>query len=148
MAARRVGYGRGRLLICLIVVIMAGLGSRMLHSGLPLVDKYAGDALYAVMIYVIFSLFRKTSSPLSKAMAVMVFMTLLEVFQLSSIPLELTRSENVMAKFAGRLLGTTFSWLDLAAYFVGIAAVLFAELRCKHLTQIKQFRAKLAKNAK
>jgi hypothetical protein len=124
-----------RLIIGLVMVIMAGLGSRMIHSGVSLVDKYAGDALYAVMIYLILCLLNKTLSPLSRAIAVMLFMAVLETFQLSLIPLELTRSGNLLTKIIGQLLGTTFSWLDLGAYFVGIVAVLLVDYHWSNTIQ-------------
>ena len=119
---------RRRLLICLAVVIVTGLGSRMIHSGIELVDKYLGDGLYAVMVYLILGLVRGGDTPLRRAVSSMVIMTLLETFQLTSIPLEMTRSSHIVPRIAGRLIGTTFSWLDLSAYTVGVAGVVPVDL--------------------
>ena len=99
----------------------------MIHSGNILVDKYLGDALYAIMIYLILCLLWIAATPLRRSVVVMFVMTVLETFQLTSIPLELSKNENISMRTVGRLLGTTFSWLDLAAYFVGIAAVLLVD---------------------
>ncbi len=120
---------RGRILAALAMVIITGLGSRMIHSGILLVDKYLGDALYAVMVYLLFTFAWRSASPLRRAVAAAVIMTALETFQLTLIPLEMTKSGDIALRIAGRLLGTTFSWLDLTAYFVGIVAALFADYR-------------------
>ena len=112
-----------RLLWCLCCVITAGLASRMVHSGLPLLDKYAGDGLYAVMVYLLAALLFKLP-PCRLALGSMLFMTLLETFQLTGIPLAMATSGNLFMKLAGRLIGTTFSPYDLAFYAVGIGAVL------------------------
>lgn len=117
-----------RLLVCLVTVIVMGLGSRMIHSGFMVVDKYLGDALYAAMVYLLLSLFCR-SAPLRKAVAVMLIMTVLETFQLTAIPLGMSRSANILIKIIGRLIGTTFSWLDLAAYMAGIIVVFFGDYR-------------------
>jgi hypothetical protein len=118
-----------RLLVCLVAVIAVGLGSRMIHSGFVVVDKYLGYALYAAMVYLLFSLFCR-SAPLRKAVVVMLIMTVLETFQLTAIPLGMSRSTNIAIKIIGRLIGTTFSWLDLAAYIAGIIVVFFGDYRC------------------
>jgi hypothetical protein len=61
---------RGWWIAFLAVVIGVGVVSRMLHTGLVLIDKYLGDALYAVMIYVLLSL-AWTSPARSRALAAM-----------------------------------------------------------------------------
>ncbi len=118
-----------KLLVSLVVVIMTGLGSRMIHSGILLIDKYLGDALYAIMIYLILALAWNTSPRRRAALALMI-MTVLEAFQLTLIPLEMTKSGNILMKIVGRLLGTTFSWMDLTAYLVGITVVCLVDRRC------------------
>jgi len=126
-AAGRVAGRRNMLLVCLLLVIMAGLGSRMIHTGFPVVDKYAGDALYAVMVFLFISLFSTSLTPRARACAALIIMTALEVFQLTLLPREMSNSSCIMVRVAGRLLGTTFGWLDLVAYYVGIAFALFAD---------------------
>lgn len=116
--------GRQRnLLLALGVVILTGLGSRLIHSGYLLTDKYPGDALYAVMVYLLLALCRCGVTPLSRGVLAMTVMTALELFQLTGIPLTLVSSGSLGLKLIGRLLGTVFSWLDLVAYGVGIAVV-------------------------
>ncbi len=99
----------------------------MVHTGFPIVDKYAGDALYAAMVFLLISLFSPALSPRARAFAALVIMTALEVFQLTLLPREMSNSSYIMVRVAGRLLGTTFSWLDLVAYYVGIGSALLAD---------------------
>ncbi len=127
MATSRVAGRQNMLLVCLLLVIMAGLGSRMIHTGFPIVDKYVGDALYAVMVFLLISLFSTSLSPRVRACAALIIMTALEVFQLTLLPREMSNSSHIMVRVTGRLLGTMFSWLDLMAYYVGITLALFAD---------------------
>jgi hypothetical protein len=127
IASGRIADRRNMLLVCLLLVIMAGLGSRMIHTGFPIADKYAGDALYAVMVFLIISLFSGSLLPLARAFAALIVMTALEAFQLTLLPREMCSSAYIMVRVAGRLLGTTFSWLDLVAYCVGIVSALLAD---------------------
>jgi hypothetical protein len=118
MKARRITY-----LICLIIVISIGIGSRILHTGFIFLDKYLGDALYAVMFYLILSLIGPGRKPLYKACLSMLFVTVIEVFQLTRIPLHLSESVNIVLRITAILLGTKFSWLDLVAYLTGILII-------------------------
>lgn len=109
-------------MIRLAAVIAAGLASRMIHTGFILFDKYLGDALYAVMVYVILGLVWK--APLrQRAIAAMAIMTALEFFQLTLIPQHMLSSPHLAVRLLARLLGTVFSFLDLATYAVGIGTV-------------------------
>jgi hypothetical protein len=104
----------------LLAIIAAGLLSRATHTGIRLIDKYLGDALYAAMVYVLLRLTRRiTRVALWSAVA----MTAIELFQLTQIPANLLHSANPIVRVCARLLGTGFSFLDLAAYAVGIACI-------------------------
>lgn len=127
MTAQRFTAREAKLLAGLVVVIVTGLVSRMMRTGLPILDKYAGDALYAVMVYLIVTLSWKSATPRRRAVAVIMIMAGIETFQLTSIPIEMTRSANVLMSISGRLLGTTFSWLDLVAYCAGIVPAFVAD---------------------
>lgn len=104
----------------LAAIIAAGLLSRAGHTGVRVIDKYAGDALYAAMVYV---LFRLTGRVKRVALWSGVTMTAIELFQLTRIPASMLRSASLLVRVCGRLLGTEFSALDLLAYAVGIACV-------------------------
>lgn len=111
------------LLSYLALVIIVGIGSRSFSTGLLLFDKYLGDALYAVMVYLILSLLWSAGTPLQKAILAAALMAGIEAFQLTQIPLQFRLSDQVILKIISILLGTTFGWLDLAAYMVGIAGI-------------------------
>ncbi len=89
------------MLVRFVVIDAAGLLTRLVPLGNILWDKYLGDALYAAMVCTI----------VRRYWAAALVMVAIECFQLTGIPRGLL----------GRLLGTTFSFLDLAAYAVGIA---------------------------
>jgi hypothetical protein len=112
-----------RLLASLIVVIFIGIGSRLLHTGYSFLDKYLGDALYAVMFYLLLGLLWLGGKPIFKAFIVMGLMTVIEVFQLTQIPMLLSRSSNILFRMVALLLGTKFEWLDLASYLIGIILI-------------------------
>ena len=106
--------------LCLASIIAAGILSRVLHTGFALFDKYLGDALYAAMVYTVLRLAWRTKAVVVPAA---VLMTAIELFQLTMIPARMAGSNDPVTQMAARLLGTEFSFLDLAAYSVGIAGV-------------------------
>src|SRR4051812_25371054 len=99
----------------LAAIIVAGLLSRIAHTGFRVFDKYLGDALYAAMAYV---LFRLTGRIARVTLWTAVAMTAIELFQLTRIPAGMLRSGYPAARAFARLLGTEFSVLDLLAYAV------------------------------
>ena len=113
---------RRRLLIAAVLVIAVGLAVHLLGSG-PVAD-FAGDALYAVMIYLVIAVvFARAASWVVGAAAVVVC-TLIELFQLTGLP-------GVWAEafWPVRLvLGAGFDARDLIAYAVGAAAATVCDL--------------------
>jgi Protein of unknown function (DUF2809) len=109
-------------IVCLVCIIGLGIASRAVHTGWIILDKYAGDALYAAMVYALVSLVWQTGA-LRKAMLAMLIMTALEVFQLTMIPAHMLATGNLATRIVARLLGTEFSFRDLLAYAVGILGV-------------------------
>jgi hypothetical protein len=110
--------------LCLAGTIAAGILSRVVHTGLPIFDKYLGDALYAAMVYAILRFFWKAAAAAPRAMAVM---TAIELFQLTLIPAHMLASEHWLTRICARLLGVQFSFLDLLAYAVGIGCSYLVE---------------------
>jgi hypothetical protein len=109
-------------LLPLAAVIALGLLSRLVRTGLPVFDKYAGDALYAIMIFLFLPhLPLRRRAPLALAIVFAI-----ETFQLTGIPATLAVSHHPLLRLSSRLLGTTFAWLDLLAYCAGIALVTLA----------------------
>ena len=125
------------LSIALLAVILVGILSRYFHTGFQIFDKYLGDALYTVMVYLLLSLIWIRGRTLHKAMIVMAFMIALELFQLTLIPYSLSTSSNIFLRIVAIVLGTKFSWLDLLAYLVGVTLIVIVDSR---------FIAKLSKN--
>ena len=114
--------------VTLIGIIGLGIGSRMSHTGWVLLDKYLGDALYAAMVYML--LWKLSAGP--RAVAAMILMTAIELFQLTHIPARLFASEHAAVRIAARLMGTEFAYADLFSYFVGILAIYCLDrLTCK-----------------
>lgn len=104
----------------LAAIVVAGLLSRTTHTGYRIVDKYAGDALYAAMVYV---LLRLTGRVERVALWSAIVMTAIEFFQLTGIPAGMLHSAHPLVRVCARLLGTEFSVYDLCAYAVGIACL-------------------------
>jgi hypothetical protein len=111
---------RSSWLLCLAGIIAAGILSRVIHTGLPIFDKYLGDALYAAMVYAILRLF---SHGTMVAVWAMLIMIAIELFQLTLIPAHLLASPHVAMRITARLMGTEFSLWDIFTYGVGILGI-------------------------
>ena len=109
-------------IFCLAGIIAAGILSRIVHTGVVVIDKYLGDALYAAMVYVILRLYWR-AAPVVLGVSAMIVMTLVELFQLTMIPAHMLGSGHLIVRIVARLMGTEFSFLDLLAYAVGIACI-------------------------
>lgn len=107
---------RAHAAVALAGVIALGLASRRFHLGLLAWDKSLGDALYAVMLYLVFALARPSLGP--RALGPLAFGAsfAIELFQLTGVPLRLPR-------LLQRVLGVEFAWHDVACYAVGAACV-------------------------
>jgi hypothetical protein len=116
----KAGGGRGSWWVLLVVIVIAGLLSRVGHTGLRVVDKYLGDTLYAAMVYV---LLRLTGRIAHVAVWAAVAMITIEFFQLTGVPAAMIRSEYLAVRVCARLIGTEFSVRDLLAYAVGIGCI-------------------------
>ncbi|NWF29456.1 DUF2809 domain-containing protein [Streptomyces sp. PKU-EA00015] len=97
------------------LTIAAGLGVRALAHGS--VAKYAGDALYTVLILTLILVVAPRSRPVLAAGAAVAFSCAVEVLQLTGVPAELSR-HSVVARL---VLGSTFNAPDLLWYAVGAA---------------------------
>lgn len=118
-------FTRARLcyLAASIAVIALGITSRLIVTGSILWDKYLGDALYAVLIYLILALWRPRDAIWPRAAVSFLLAFTVELFQLTGIPAGLIASENLAVKLFGIALGAHFRWWDVLAYAVGIVVV-------------------------
>jgi hypothetical protein len=83
------------LAACLVIVVLVGAGSRLVHTGFLLVDKYLGDALYAAVFYLLLALVWPTGMPWRRVLVVCAVLLSIELFQLTYIPARLYWSGNL-----------------------------------------------------
>jgi hypothetical protein len=106
-------------LLLLLAIISLGILSRAFTTGLPILDNYLGDGLYAAMFFILGTIALKGRERLAAVLAGLIVGSM-EVFQISNIPLELSTSANPLVRLVARLIGTTFGYLDILAYLIGI----------------------------
>ena len=117
--------------ICAVAVILLGIASRKFPLGFELWDKYLGDALYAILLYLCITFLVPKKSILWRGVVSMIAVATIETFQLTGIPSQLYQSGNAILRFLAIALGTHFSWLDMIAYAIGIAAIMAIESRAR-----------------
>jgi len=113
---------RSWLLVTVALTITAGLTTHFLGSG-PLADL-AGDALYAVLVYLVIAFVFPRASMLRVGLSALSICALIELFQLTGLPA-------VWAEgfWPIRLvLGAGFDALDLVAYAVGVVLATACDL--------------------
>ncbi|MFJ4853638.1 DUF2809 domain-containing protein [Streptomyces sp. NPDC088730] len=108
---------RARALAAGAVTVAAGLGVRTVADGD--LAKYAGDALYTVLICALVALCAPRARPVVVAGAGLAVSWAVELLQLTGAPAELSRRSAV----ARLVLGSTFNAPDLLWYAVGAAGV-------------------------
>lgn len=104
-------------LILTIITIILGLLSRKVQ-GLPqIISSYSGDALWALMVFFLFSfLFNKKSTIFILVISI-IFSYGIEISQLYHSPwIDSIRATTL----GGLILGFGFLWSDLICYTVGI----------------------------
>ena len=104
-------------------VIIIGILPRVFQTGSVLLDKYLGDALYAILFYLLVGLAWPKGNPLQKMILTVLGMLIIESFQLTGLPLQWRLSSNRLLNFISIVLGTGFSWLDIVAYLAGIVII-------------------------
>ncbi|WP_051751902.1 DUF2809 domain-containing protein [Streptosporangium amethystogenes] len=118
---------RTRLLVALAaaLTVAAGLTVRAVTGGW--FGKYAGDALYTVLVYTLIVLVWPRIAPARAALGALVFSWAVELAQLTPVPAALSEV-SVVARL---VLGSTFGAADLVAYAAGaaLAASVHALLR-------------------
>jgi uncharacterized protein DUF2809 len=110
---------RFRPLMALVAVVALGLLSRLHPIGRSPYDKSLGDILYAVATYLVLALLFHRWRTSWVALLALVLCMAIETFQASGI---LARYEHITV--IRWLLGTTFSWHDVACYVVGVAVAM------------------------
>jgi hypothetical protein len=109
---------RAWLALGIVVVIAVGLASRRYAMFPALLQAYPGDALWALMIFLLIAFIKPGISTAQLAGAALATAFLVEASQLYQAPW----INAVRATTLGHLvLGTGFQWLDLCAYSIGVA---------------------------
>lgn len=105
------------LLVALTVVV--GLATRRFGDALPgFVAKYAGDVLWAAMVYLLIAAMWNRASVARVTLAAGAFSLAIEISQLYHAPwIDGIRHTRI----GGLVLGFGFLWSDLACYVAGIA---------------------------
>lgn len=106
---------RARLAIAAPCILIAGLAVHAFADG-P-VGGFAGDALYAALIVVLVAFAVPRAARWVAPVVALAFCWAIEFLQLTPIP------HAVSASIHGAyfVLGSTFQWIDLVAYAVGVA---------------------------
>ncbi|MFE9818916.1 DUF2809 domain-containing protein [Streptomyces sp. NBC_00236] len=117
MSGRSVPRIRGVAAGAAVLTVAAGLGVRTVADGA--VAKYAGDALYTVLVCALVVLCAPRARPLAVAGAGLGISWAVEFFQLTGVPAELSERSAV----ARLVFGSTFNAPDLFWYAVGATAV-------------------------
>ena|SRR5688572_21745991 len=115
-----IGTSRNRLwlLVYVVAVIALGLASREFPSLFPAIfGKYPGDALWALMVFVGLAFVRPGASTAHLSVLAFVISCAIEFSQLYQAPW----LNEIRGTTIGHLvLGSTFSWSDIAAYAIGV----------------------------
>ena len=116
--AREQGFRNRRLKLAGIgaLIVATGLLVHFLTQGT--VSDFVGDALYAVLVYLVVSIVVVRRPSREVAVVAILLCVAIEVFQLTGVPSSL--AEHVAP--VRYLLGTTFNTLDLVAYVIGVLA--------------------------
>lgn len=114
---------RSRLVYALLIIVVIALGlasrAKALQPFLPtFISEYAGDTLYAVMIFFGLAFLRPQFSTSRLATLALSICVLIELSQLYHAPwVDVIRQTRIGAL----ILGFGFLWSDLFCYVVGVA---------------------------
>jgi Protein of unknown function (DUF2809) len=125
------------------LIISLGLASRSKQIPLPqFIADYAGDALWALLVFLLIGFLFPSLSTLRVAILAATFSLLIELSQLYHAPwIEAIRH----TRLGGLVLGYVFLWSDLACYAAGVACGAGTELLIRnHKTIQPQARKRAA----
>jgi len=101
-----------------LVTVVLGLASRRYGSELPeFVAAYAGDTLWALLVYLVVTALAPSAAVAHRALAALVFSFAIETSQLYHAPwIDAIRA----TRLGSLVLGSGFVWSDFACYAAGI----------------------------
>jgi len=113
-AQRGSARSRWKFIVAAFSTVLIGLASRQL----PWVPAWVGDVLWATTVYYLISALVPRATRWRRGAAALIFSYLIEFSQLYHRPW----LDHIRDNTAGHLvLGSTFTWTDLAAYTAGVA---------------------------
>ena len=95
-----------------------------------IIRPYIGDLLVVILIYAFLRIFIR-NSPFKVALFTFIFALVIEIAQYYNLIVLLGLDGN---KIARTILGTSFSWIDILAYFGGFLLIIIVEKALKKLT--------------
>ena len=122
---KSIGAKRYNYLLCAIVVLVPGLASRRFRSLLPsFLAEYAGDTLWALMLFLLVSTLLAGRPILARAAISLSLAFFVEISQVYHAPwIDSIRQTTL----GGLVLGFGFLWTDLICYTVGVTIGSLAE---------------------
>jgi hypothetical protein len=117
---------RSSYMIAAIAVIVLGLASRKFPGLFPhVLGKYPGDALWALLVFLLLGIAKPSGSIPMLAIMALSISFINELSQIYQAPW----IDAIRGTALGHIvLGSSFSWLDLIAYTVGIALGIVIEM--------------------
>ncbi len=122
-------FNKNYFALTILLFVVEVLIALFVHDNF--VRPYVGDVLVVILIYCFIKSFLNLSE-FELALGVLLFAFVIEFLQYLKIVNVLGLEKSELAR---TILGTSFAWLDMLAYVVGIGIVLMAE---KYIWQ-KQF---------
>lgn len=108
---------KGLYLFLTMLVMILGLLSRKINSLPYILDKYSGDCLWALMIFLLFIFIFNKRSTIFVGVLALIFSYGIELSQLYHAPwIDSIRDTTL----GGLVLGFGFLWSDILCYTIGI----------------------------
>lgn len=98
-----------------------------------IIRPYGGDFLVVILVYTATKAFLKTGV-LKTAVGTLIFSYVVEITQYFHLINKLGWEQSAIAR---NVLGTTFRWMDMLAYTLGIILVLLLEARLGELKRVE-----------
>jgi hypothetical protein len=114
-------FNKHYFLLTLLLFIIELLIGVFVHDAI--IRPYIGDMLVVVLIYCFIKSFCNTPV-VATAIAVLLFSFTVEILQYFKV-VEILGLQN--SKIATIIIGSSFSWMDMLMYAIGIVLVLWAE---------------------
>ena len=132
MESTRTSRSRLSLSISVIAIIALGLASRKYPLFPAVLEKYPGDALWALMVFAGLAFLMPRASTMRLAATAYIIACAVEFSQLYQAPWINSIRETTLGRL---VLGSSFTWVDIAAYGFGVLLGAVADF-ASHLIQI------------